>query len=338
VEPLAPASRQASVSSNIASRLDTESSDGGFLAQINSALRGDLDDTNDPDAMVQDDGDISEHDDSQSVIHSRQNLSNNNNNNNNNVVDEAADDPIGQDGGQEAESDNEFNFPEAETESDSDDNQSTQDAGRSVQTGATAGSDTGKLIHRSIHFVRENEGFCNVLGLSNFVLINEDDTGDSSQPDEDGSEDGDSDEQSTEEFVLDDNLERRSTSGQPRSTLPPHSLHWAIRSREQARTTNIHRLTGASSLVFIDPNAIRRSASANAVAAQESPTMATTSSSLARAFGIVLRQISELVAILAWKFSCPTSTNYQNCDVTYQEAVQLQVINYLNNSLKIFIK
>jgi E3 ubiquitin-protein ligase EDD1 len=88
----------------------------------------------------------------------------------------------------------------------------------------------------------------------------------------------------------------------------------------------LHRLAGASNLVFIDPSAIRRSASANAVAAQESPTMATTSSSLARAFGIVLRQISELVGMLTWKFSCPSSTNFQNYDLTYQEAVQLQVI------------
>jgi E3 ubiquitin-protein ligase EDD1 len=53
--------------------------------------------------------------------------------------------------------------------------------------------------------------------------------------------------------------------------------------------------------------------------------MATTSSSLARAFGIVLRQISELVGMLAWKFACPTSNSYQNYDMTYQEAVQLQV-------------
>jgi E3 ubiquitin-protein ligase EDD1 len=84
-------------------------------------------------------------------------------------------------------------------------------------------------------------------------------------------------------------------------------------------------LAGASNLVFIDPSAIRRSASSNAVAAQESPTMATTSSSLARAFGIVLRQISELVGMMAWKFACPASNNYQNYDMTYQEAVQLQV-------------
>lgn len=142
VEPLAPTSRQSSLQDAVSSRIDPEVAEGGFLARISSALRNDLDDTNDPDAMVQDDGDISEHDEAQSVIHSRQNLSNNNNNN---VADDAVDDQMGQDGGHEAESDNEFNFQEAETESDSDDNQSTQDAGRSVQTGATAGSDTGKL-------------------------------------------------------------------------------------------------------------------------------------------------------------------------------------------------
>jgi E3 ubiquitin-protein ligase EDD1 len=126
--------------------------------------------------------------------------------------------------------------------------------------------------------------------------------------------------------VLDDQLERRTTaSGLQRSNAPPQSLHWAIRSRDTTRTTSLHRLAGASNLVFIDPSAIRRSASSNAVAAQESPTMATTSSSLARAFGIVLRQISELVGMLAWKFSCPSSNTYQNYDLSYQEAVQLQV-------------
>lgn len=52
---------------------------------------------------------------------------------------------------QEGESDNEFNFHEAETESDSDDNQSTQDAQRSVQTGATAGSDTGEENFLFVH-------------------------------------------------------------------------------------------------------------------------------------------------------------------------------------------
>lgn len=44
---------------------------------------------------------------------------------------------------QDDESDNEYTFNEPETESDSDDNQSNQDAQRSVQTGATVGSETG---------------------------------------------------------------------------------------------------------------------------------------------------------------------------------------------------
>lgn len=44
---------------------------------------------------------------------------------------------------QDDESDNDFTFNDAETDSDSDDNQSNQDAQRSVQTGATVGSETG---------------------------------------------------------------------------------------------------------------------------------------------------------------------------------------------------
>lgn len=159
-------------------------------------------------------------------------------------------------------------------------------------------------------------------------MNNEDDSGDSSQPDDDGSDDAESDEHSQEDFALaDEQLERRpATSGHQRNNLAPQSMQWAIRSRDTTRSTNLHRLAGGSNLVFIDPNALRRSTAASAVAAaQEAPTMATTSSALARAFGIVLRQISELVGMLAWKFACPTSSTYQNYDITYQEAVQLQV-------------
>lgn len=294
VEPLAPTSRQNVLQTVVASRIE-ESSEGRFLARLSSSLRNELDEANDPDAMVQDDGDISEQDDSQSVIHSRQNLSNNNNNN---VVDDVAgDDPMGNDGANEGESDNEFNFQEVETESDSDDNQSTQDAGRSIQTGATAGSDT-------------------------------DDTGDSSPVDEEASDDGDSDEQSTEEFILEESLDRRTSANNAttqRNNAPPQSLQWAIRSRDTTRTTNLHRLAGSSNLVFIDPTAIRRTASSNTVGTQESPTMGTTSSALARAFGIVLRQISELVGVLAWKFACPAPNNFQTYEMSYPDAVQLQV-------------
>lgn len=51
-----------------------------------------------------------------------------------------------EEGIQDDESDNEYTFNEPETESDSDDNQSNQDAQRSVQTGATLGSETGLEI------------------------------------------------------------------------------------------------------------------------------------------------------------------------------------------------
>lgn len=49
-------------------------------------------------------------------------------------------------GMQDDESDNDFTFNDAETESDSDDNQSNQDVQRSVQTGANVGSETGKVV------------------------------------------------------------------------------------------------------------------------------------------------------------------------------------------------
>lgn len=52
-----------------------------------------------------------------------------------------------EEGIQDDESDNEYTFNEPETESDSDDNQSNQDAQRSVQTGATVGSETGLQIY-----------------------------------------------------------------------------------------------------------------------------------------------------------------------------------------------
>jgi hypothetical protein len=47
--------------------------------------------------------------------------------------------------------------------------------------------------------------------------------------------------------------------------------------------------------------------------------MGTTSS------GIVLRQISELVGVLAWKFACPAPSNFQSYEMSYADAVQLQV-------------
>lgn len=81
-----------------------------------------------------------------------------------------------------------------------------------------------------------------------------------------------------------------------RSNLAPQNMQWAIRSREASRSTGV-RLAGGSNLVFIDPQSLRRSTTANAaVAASSEPiTMATTASCLARAFGKLLYTFSNLL-------------------------------------------
>lgn len=103
--------------------------------------------------------------------------------------------------------------------------------------------------------------FLQRLGGGSILMLNEDDTDGSSQPDEDGSEDGESDEHSQEDYnPNDEQLERRTTTtGTQRNNLAPQSMQWAIRSRDTSRSV---RLTGNSSLVFIDPSALRRTTTA----------------------------------------------------------------------------
>lgn len=91
-----------------------------------------------------------------------------------------------------------------------------------------------------------------------------------------------------------------------RTNLAPQSMQWAIRNRDSAvgsgRPSGV-RVASGSSLVFIDPSSLRRSTSATAAvaaaaaASHEPVTMATTASCLARAFGIVLRQMADLLAL-----------------------------------------
>ncbi|KAK9872968.1 hypothetical protein WA026_020316 [Henosepilachna vigintioctopunctata] len=171
----------------------------------------------------------------------------------------------------------------AETESDSDDNHSNQDAAsaqRSVQTGATAGSDTGML------------------------LFPEDDSAESSQQEEEESETGETDEQDTEDYTLnDEQLERRrsrysnATGHGQRTNLAPQNMQWAIRSREASRSTGV-RIAGGTNLLYIDPTSLRRSTGASASTGTDTITMATTASCLARAFGIVIRQIADLLSTM----------------------------------------
>lgn len=125
---MAPSSRAAIPIQELNSGIsgDPDRVDQDYLAGIRVRLR-DVDEANDALNAIQDDGEASEQEE--------QEISQQNNHQ------EDAQEQLRND--EAAESDTEFNFNEAETDSDSDDNQSTQDAQRSVQTGATAGSDTG---------------------------------------------------------------------------------------------------------------------------------------------------------------------------------------------------
>lgn len=78
-----------------------------------------------------------------------------------------------------------------------------------------------------------------------------------------------------------------------------------------------------SGLVFIDPAALRRSTNHTTVAAaQEPPTMATTASSLARAFGIILRQVCHLFNTINEMYASGT---LNNLNMSHQEANELHV-------------
>ncbi|XP_063922757.1 E3 ubiquitin-protein ligase UBR5 isoform X7 [Zophobas morio] len=281
VDPLAPSSSRSSGSSSMP-RFP-------FLAEAvrraAANARDLLNNVNDGESMAidNDDDNASEHEDvpadRELPITVRQSSLNEN------ETVEAAPYPQENRGIQGEESDPELDLL-AETESDSDDNHSNQDAAsaqRSVQTGATAGSDTGGML-----------------------LFPEDESGESSQQEEEESEAGETDEQDTEDYTLtDEQLERRrsrysNTTGHgQRSNLAPQNMQWAIRSREASRSAGV-RLANGSNLVFIDPSSLRRSTTGStAVAASSEPVaMSTSASSLARAFGAIIRQITDLLSSL----------------------------------------
>ncbi|XP_063633890.1 E3 ubiquitin-protein ligase hyd isoform X5 [Cydia splendana] len=203
---------------------------------------------------------------------------------------------------------------EAETESDSDDQDNADPAQRSVQTGAAQGSDGG---------------------IASLLLYPEDESGDSTQPEDEDSEAGETDEQDAEaEPPLHDGeaLERRAAPPS-RPNLAPHSMQWAIRSsRESTRGTSSSaggvRLAGGSSLVFIDPASLRRSAAAAAAGAHDPHSTSTTASYLARAFGIVIRQIADLL----WEYERVSLPIPRMLPLSYREALRLQC--YLERQLK----
>lgn len=210
------------------------------------------------------------------------------------------------------------------------DNNSVQ---RSVQTGATAGSDAA---------------------MASLALFSDDESGDSTGQEEDESDGGETDEQDTEEFAFsDEQLERRNNN--PSSAVPataaapvrgtsgmaPQSMMWAIRHRENnaVRGAGANGAVGSgnavggstTNLMYLEPTSLRRSAAAAAIAAAtatipvapEPFSMATTASGLARAFGLVVRQIADLLTMLL-DYPALAPALSRNLDITNQESIQLQ--------------
>lgn len=102
-------------------------------------------------------------------------------------------------------------------------------------------------------------------------------------------------------------------------------MQWAIRNRDISRSSV--RVPAGSNLVFIDPMALRRStvptSSTVAVPPQEHHTMSTTASNLARAFGIIIRQISDLLNNFTYQLT--TDIERPSYKTQMVEAIQLQV-------------
>ncbi|XP_039593145.1 E3 ubiquitin-protein ligase UBR5 isoform X9 [Polypterus senegalus] len=219
----------------------------------------------------------------------------------------------------------------AETESDSESNHSNQDNAsgrRSVVTAATAGSEAGGRV--SLAF--------SLFGASSVpAFFSEDDSQSNDSSDSDSSS-SQSDDVENETFLIEP-LERTTNSPYANSAAQaPRSMQWAVRSTQNQRTTSntpSSTSTPAASstgLIYIDPSNLRRSgaistsaaAAAAALEASNSSSYLTSASSLARAYSIVIRQISDLMGLIPKYNHLVYSQIPSAVKLTYQDAVNLQ--------------
>ena len=212
-----------------------------------------------------------------------------------------------------AESDIELDLL-AESDSDSDDARSATDAHH--QRSLRSGSGGGGAV--------TSGGGANGGGGSDA----EDSSGDSSpgDDDDDESEAAETDESYTVDLFPDDQLERRGGSSHATRHVAPHNLQWAVRSGRSGTTGDANvggRGPGGSSggpggsgssgsssapsqgLIYIDPTSLRRGAPATGSGAgvggppslHEPVSLATTNTTLARAFSVIIRHTSSLLAL-----------------------------------------
>ncbi len=132
-------------------------------------------------------------------------------------------------------------------------------------------------------------------------------------------------------FAPDDQLERRQSSaaglmnaaaaaGQERTNLAPQHMQWALRPRPKigrassaAAAAAAAAASGGGGFIYIDPTSLRRTSAGGAAAAaavaaaaaggvagaaDSQVTMYTTASALARAYGVVIRQVADLLTML----------------------------------------
>ncbi|KAK2726284.1 hypothetical protein QYM36_000668 [Artemia franciscana] len=232
------------------------------------------------------------------------------------------------------DSDMDLDLLAAETESESEDgdNQSTHTQDnvsiqRSVQTGATAGSDAG-------------------TGVASLALFSEDDSAESSAVETEVSDNGDSDDNNDEETsMVEEQLERRvpTTSSNMRSSLAP-SIQWAVRPNGQEAgasagappagsvPTSGARSGTSGGLIYMDPLSVRRPVPPPSGAVQD-PTISTTAVCLSRAFGLVIRQIADILAGLPdYPSFEPAACGVRSLELALQDMIHLQRL--LANRLK----
>ncbi|XP_077989768.1 E3 ubiquitin-protein ligase UBR5-like [Glandiceps talaboti] len=210
----------------------------------------------------------------------------------------------------ESESDSESNHSNQEHEQDHDNvSQDNASGRRSAVTAATAGSDAG--------------------AGSVTAFFSEEDS--SSNQEESEMEEIEEEEENDETEFIDEQLERPSNSSQAnRATQAPYSLQWAVRNPRGAATTAAATTATTSSggLIYIDPSSLRRTtasvaASASAHGPDHHSGVATTANQLARAYAIVVRQISDLLALLPdYPGIAPLP---QALEISYQATVDLQM-------------
>merc|ERR1719150_715573 len=138
--------------------------------------------------------------------------------------------------------------------------------------------------------------------------------------------------QEAEDFSFtEEQLERRpattaTAATTERANPAPQTMQWAVRTRSKPGRGG----ASGGGFIYIDPSSLRRSTAtgASAVAtlpASEPVTMATTCSSLTRAFGIVVRQIADLLTMLQ-DYSALAPTLPRTLEITYQESINLQLL------------